>query len=244
MTAKRRTARRPPRGPFLVTSPLVQDPPDLPAGHLAAHPDRLRELAHAQLLEQPRHLGQLAVHAPARGQLLEPVSVEVLELVHGAHAVTVDGRSRPQALEPPFGAAQVAFDVGQPASPGRRDGAEEAPEQAEAAGRRRGERRPPPARAARRACAARRAPPAGSSPPGPRIQAVVGGVAGHVIAQALRRRPRPTPARRRGRSARRSRPSRRRRGRRAARRAGPRRARAAPRCRACRPGTGARGRES
>ena len=77
---------------------------------------RLRELAHAQLLEQPRHLGQLAVHAPAGGQLLEPVPVEVLELVHGPHPVAVDGGGSAQPLEPPLGAAQVALDVGQPAA--------------------------------------------------------------------------------------------------------------------------------
>ena len=104
---------------------LLERAPDPLARHLPARAERLREMAHAQLLEHPRHLAQRGRERPAARPAGEPARVLGLQLVHRAHAVEVrSGRVR-QPLEPARGRAQVALDVGQPAGAGRADEAGE-----------------------------------------------------------------------------------------------------------------------
>src|SRR5215208_7311477 len=82
--------------------------------HRLAGAESLRELADAQLLEQPWDLGQGAA-------ALAPALVGLLELVDRAHAVAVDGGVVGQALQATRRCAQVAKDVGQPRGAGGGD---------------------------------------------------------------------------------------------------------------------------
>ena len=116
-----------PHGATLVArSRLVQHPPDPLGRHLAARAEGLRELADPQLLEQPRHLAQLAGSGGRR---------PALEARGGrarSSSWTTRMRSRStaarvgQPLQPPGGAAQVALDVGAAGRAGRGDEAREA----------------------------------------------------------------------------------------------------------------------
>jgi hypothetical protein len=90
-----------------------------------ARAEPLGEVAHPQLLEQPRDLAQRRRQRAAAAPSLDPFSVGLLELVDRGHAVAVGGDVVGEALEAALGGAQVALDVGQTARRRRGDEASE-----------------------------------------------------------------------------------------------------------------------